>query len=117
MQSCRKPETRTPTRPSPEEQVYHKPKIAAITPVRPAAAGLKPMAWASLFLVLVEVELDGVVPEPPGLVTLPWQRYFPLMTLLAPFSALKIAQSASRLAVDWMLKAPRLSLRAGSETL
>ena len=98
-------------------KLYHKPKIAAMTPVRPAAAGLKPIAWASLFLVVVEALEDGVVPDPPGLLTLPWQRYLPLMTLLAPVSALKTAQSEVRSPVDWTLKAPRLSLRAGRETL
>jgi hypothetical protein len=67
-----------------------------MTPVRPAAAGLKPIALASLFLVVDEVALDGVVPEPPGVETLPWQRYLPLMTLLAPVSALKVAQSEVR---------------------
>lgn len=71
---------------------------------------------ASLFLV-DEAVLDGLELALPGLATLPTHWYLPLMTLLAPVSALNVAQSVVRSPVDWMLKAPRLSLRAGSETL
>lgn len=115
MQAVEKRETRTPTGPDPYEQDYHRPKITATTP-RKVLAGLYPRLMASLFLV-EEAVLDGVVPALPGLATLPAHWYLPLMTLFAPVSALNVAQSVVRSPVDWMLKAPRLSLSAGRETL
>jgi hypothetical protein len=86
--------------------------------VRPAAAGLKPIAPASLFLVVDVVPPDvTAVPEFPGLPWLPAHWNLPLMTSLGPFSLEKTAQELSMLPEDWMLKAPRLSLRAASSTL
>lgn len=69
-----------------------------MTPTK-VLAGLYPRV-ASLFLVPEEAVLDGVVLAPPGLATLPTHWYLPLMTLLAPFSPAKTAQSVVRSPVD-----------------
>ena len=57
---------------------------------------------------------EGLVSAPPGLVTLPWQVYLPLMTLFV-LSLSKAEQSNSP--EDCMLNAPETRLRAGSSTL
>jgi hypothetical protein len=91
--------------------------MAARTPVRPAAAGLKPTALASPFFVVDDPAPETEVPALPGLPRLPAHWNLPLITLLGPASALKVLQSLEMSPDDWMLKAPWLSLRAGSETL
>lgn len=70
-------------------------------------------------LVDEELELEpvGVVSAPPGLDWLPAHWNLPLMTLLLPERDLKCVQTSSMLLSDWMLKAPRTSLRLSRETL
>jgi hypothetical protein len=95
------------------------PKTAAITPAKPTAAVPGYKFPPSLFLVDEAVELVpvGVLPMLPGADWLPAQTNLPLMTLLAPVSALNVVQSEEISPEDWMLNAPRLSLRAGRVTL
>jgi hypothetical protein len=83
------------------------------------AAPLTRMSPASPFLVPDPPLLppEAVVLELPGLESLPTHWYLPLMTLEEPCSPSKTLQELLMSSVDWMLKAPRLSLRAGSETL
>lgn len=105
MQSCRKTWNKNADR-TQEEEFYHRPKIAAMTPVRPAAAGLKPIAPASLFFVDDDPLPVTVVPEFPGLPRLPAHWNLPLITSLGPDSPLKVVQSLEMSPDDWMLKAP-----------
>jgi hypothetical protein len=99
------------------KHVYKIPKMAARTPVKPTAAVPGWKLTASLFLVEVEPDPVGVLPMLPGVDWLPAQTNLPLITLLAPFSPLKVLQELVISAEDWMLNAPRLSLRAARVTL
>jgi len=94
--------------------IYKRPNKAAIAPESPSAAVLIRRSPASLFLV---AEAEAVEFRPPTEAWDPAQVNLPLMTLLEPFSALKVEQELVMSENDWMLKAPRLSLSAGSVTL
>jgi hypothetical protein len=91
--------------------------MAARTPDKPMAAALIRISPASDFLVPEAPLPEAVVLELPGLVREPAHWYLPLMTLEDPCSPSKTLHESVRSSEDWMLKAPRLSLRPGSETL
>ena len=90
--------------------------MAARTPDRPRAAGVKPM-WLAAPEELEPLPPVAVVLALPGLVREPLHWYLPLMTSDGPCMSLNTSQELVMSAVDWRLKAPRLSLRAGRETL
>ena len=100
---------------APLVRIYRE-SMAARTPDRPSAAGVKPM-W----LAAPDEELPlpplAVVLALPGLVSEPRHWYLPLMTSDGPCMSSKTLQELLMSAVDWRLNAPRLSLRAGRETL
>lgn len=91
--------------------------MAAMTPERPTAAVPGRKLMASLFLVELLPDPVGVLPMLPGVDWLPAQTNLPLMTLFGPFSPLNVLQALLMSPELWMLKAPRLSLRAASVTL
>jgi len=95
------------------------PNIAAKTLPTPMKA-LVEMSKLRASLFLVEVDEDeavDVLPDPPGLLWSPAHVNLPLMTLLAPASALKVLQALEISFELCMLKAPLQSERDGSVTL
>jgi hypothetical protein len=79
---------------------YMIPKMAARTPVRPTAAVPGWKLCASLFFEVEVPPVVGVLPMLPGVDWLPAHTNLPLMTLLEPFSALKVEQELVMSAED-----------------